>query len=143
MSLNKPTRSSARSTCIVKTLAKPGHYPTRESEKEAWFLSSLWSETQASFNVSLKKNLWYDSENGKGGNVIGLVMLLETCSFQDALDFHSENFFSFSFCPEIPGKKKTDGCCDWNYPDASNYNNNKKYKNILTLLSIASLGQWN
>jgi hypothetical protein len=106
MSLNKQTRSSARSICIVETLAKLGHYPTRESEKEAWFLSPLRSETQASFNVSLKKNLWYDFGSGKGGNVIDLVMLLENCSFQDALDFLSGNSISFSFCPEIPDKKK-------------------------------------
>jgi DNA primase len=106
MSLNKPTWRCARSICIVKTLAKPGHYTTRKAEKEAWFLSSLRSETQASFNVSVKKNLWDAYENGKGGNVIDLVMLLETCSFQDALDFLSGNSISFSFCPEIPGKKK-------------------------------------
>jgi len=106
MSLNKPTRSSARSICIVKTLAKLGHYPTRESEKEAWFLSPLRSETQASFNVSVKKNLWYDFGSGKGGNVIDLVMLLENCSFQDALDFLSGNSIPFSFCPETPDTKK-------------------------------------
>ncbi len=51
---------SARNVCIVKTLAKLGHFPSRTSEKEAWFLSPLRSETQASFNVSLVKNLWYD-----------------------------------------------------------------------------------
>ncbi len=90
----------ARAICIVKTLAKLGHFPTKIAEKEAWFLSPLRSETQASFNVSLIKNLWYDFGEGKGGNVIDLVMLLKNCSFQDALDFLSENSISFSFSPD-------------------------------------------
>ncbi len=106
MSLQQKSWSSARNICIVKTLANLGHYPTRESEKEAWLLSPLRSETQASFNVSLNKNLWYDFGTGKGGNVIDLVMLLENCSFQDALNFLSENTISFSFGPDIPDTKK-------------------------------------
>jgi hypothetical protein len=113
MNLQQQSWSSARNTCIVKTLANLGHYPTRESEKEAWFLSPLRSETQASFNVSLNKNLWYDFGTGKGGNVIDLVMLLENCSFQEALNFLSDNTISFSFCPDIPDTKKdTDAVID-------------------------------
>ncbi|MGM1054752.1 MAG: toprim domain-containing protein [Bacteroidota bacterium] len=96
----------ARTICIVKTLAKLGHFPSKTTEKEAWFLSPLRSETQASFNVSLVKNLWYDFGEGKGGNVIDLVMLLENCSFQDALDFLSENTISFSFSPDPSAPKK-------------------------------------
>jgi len=106
MSLQQQSWSSARNICIVKTLANLGHYPTRKSEKEAWFLSPLRSETQASFNVSLIKNLWYDFGTGKGGNVIDLVMLLENCSSQDALNFLSDNSISFSFSPEVPDTKK-------------------------------------
>ncbi|QED36713.1 DNA primase [Antarcticibacterium arcticum] len=101
--------SSARRICIVKTLAKLGHYPTRKSEKEAWFLSILRSETQASFNVSLVKNLWYDFGEGKGGNVIDLVMLLLNCTFQESLLYLSENADHFYFRPpaEILKKKPT------------------------------------
>jgi len=96
----------ARNICIVKTLAKLGHFPTKIAEKEAWFLSPLRSETQASFNVSLIKNLWYDFGTGIGGNVIDLVMLLDNCSFQDALNFLSDQNISFSFSPDIPVIKK-------------------------------------
>src|SRR5690606_27562404 len=90
----------ARNICIVKTLAKLGHFPTRKSEKEAWFLSPLRSETQASFNVSLIKNKWYDFGIRKGGNTINLVMLILNCSFQDALLFLSSEKTSFSFSRE-------------------------------------------
>ena len=100
--------SSARKICIVKTLAKHGHYPTRKAEKEAWFLSPLRSETQASFNVSLIKNKWYDFGTGKGGNTIDLVMLVCNCTFQEALHFLSEEQISFSFSPENFSPEKAD-----------------------------------
>ena len=77
----------ARNICIVKTLAKLGHFPTKISEKEAWFLSPLRSETQASFNVSLVKNVWYDFGMGKGGSVIDLIMEMKFYSVKEALDF--------------------------------------------------------
>ena len=78
---------SARNICIVKTLAKLGHFPSRTTEKEAWFLSPLRSETQASFNVSLIKNLWYDFGIGKGGSIIDLIMVMKSCSVKEALDY--------------------------------------------------------
>lgn len=77
----------ARNICIVKTLAKLGHFPTKTSEKEAWFLSPLRSETQASFNVSLVKNVWYDFGLGKGGSVIDLIMEMRSCSIKEAIVF--------------------------------------------------------
>ena len=87
----------ARKVCIVKTLAKLGHFPTRKSEKEAWFLSPLRSETQASFSVSLIKNLWYDFGTGKGGSAIDLIMELNNCTAYEAVQCLQENIlFSFS-----------------------------------------------
>ncbi|NJY64153.1 DNA primase [Salinimicrobium sp. CDJ15-81-2] len=97
--------SSARQICIVKTLANSGHYPTRKSEKEAWFLSPLRSETQASFSVSLTKNLWYDYGLGKGGNIIDLVMAINDCSAYEAVRCLQDNI-QFSFCPEKVSRKK-------------------------------------
>jgi len=97
--------SSARQICIVKTLANSGHYPTRKSEKEAWFLSPLRSETQASFSVSLTKNLWYDYGLGKGGNIIDLIMAINNCSAYEAVRCLQENI-QFSFCPEKISREK-------------------------------------
>ncbi|SFG21759.1 CHC2 zinc finger [Salegentibacter agarivorans] len=77
----------ARNVYIVKTLAKLGHFPSKTTEKEAWFLSPLRSETHASFSVSLRKNLWYDFGIGKGGNVIDLVMLIKSFSNRESLEF--------------------------------------------------------
>ena len=89
----------ARNVCIVKTLAKLGHFPTRKSEKEAWFLSPLRSETKASFSVSLKKNLWYDFGISKGGSAIDLIMALHNCSAYEAVQSLQENI-EFSSCSD-------------------------------------------
>lgn len=93
----------ARNICIVKTLAKLGHFPTRTTEKEAWFLSPFRSETQASFNVSLHKNLWYDFGIGKGGSTIDLMMQLKSWSVMDAMQFLKNDTESFSFSPPSNG----------------------------------------
>jgi DNA primase len=99
MDLNNLSCKSARNICIVKTLAKLGHFPTRTSEKEAWFLSPLRSETQASFSVSLIKNLWFDFGLGIGGNTIDLIMLIKSWSVRETLKFLKGNMSSLSFSP--------------------------------------------
>jgi DNA primase len=92
----------ARNICIVKTLAKLGHFPSRATEKEAWFLSPLRSETQASFSVSLNKNLWYDFGIGKGGSIIDLIMLMKSCTVKEALEYLKNDTETFSFSPSKP-----------------------------------------
>ena len=77
----------ARKLCVVKSLAKLGHFPSRTTEKEAWFLSPLRSETQASFKVSKELNRWYDFGIGEGGNVIDLICLMQNCEVKEALRF--------------------------------------------------------
>ena len=93
----KLTCEKARSICIVETLAKLGHFPSRKTGKEAWFLSPLRSETQASFKVSLKLNRWYDFGIGEGGNVIDLICKISNCSVAEALQFLSDELPVYSF----------------------------------------------
>ena len=100
MNLNNLSCKSARNICLVKILAKLGHFPTRTTEKEAWFLSPLRSETQASFSVSLIKNLWFDFGLGKGGNTIDLIMLIRSWSVREALEFLKNDLGSLSFSPQ-------------------------------------------
>lgn len=89
-----------RAVCIVKTMAKAGHFPKRETEKEAWFLSPFRPETYASFKVSKIKNLWFDHGAGFGGNVLDLVVRFYDCRLLDALDFLSDVPSSLSFHPQ-------------------------------------------
>ena len=98
---------SVRNICIVKTLAKLGHIPSKTTEKEAWFLSPLRSETQASFSVCLHKNVWYDFGSGQGGSVIDLIMALKGCSIHQAAKFLLEDTIIPPFQKPIK-KQRTD-----------------------------------
>ena len=90
MKTKKMNCEEARSISIFETLIKMGHIPTRKSQKEAWFLSPLRSETEASFKISFRLNRWYDFGIGKGGNVIDLVCLICNCSVAEALAYLSD-----------------------------------------------------
>jgi len=93
----------------VKILENLGHFPTRKTEKEAWFLSPFRSETQASFKISLALNRWYDHGMGKGGNSIDLLMQLLNLSVKEVLAYLS-NDLAFSFhkpTTQIKTSKKT------------------------------------
>jgi DNA primase len=107
MKRKKMTCEIARNICIVQALAKLGHFPKRESEKEAWFLSPIRQETQVSFKVDKTLNRWYDHGIGKGGNSIDLVCLIKSCSVKEALKIlENENFFfSFQQQPILESKK--------------------------------------
>ncbi|MCK5443305.1 MAG: toprim domain-containing protein [Maribacter sp.] len=97
MKRERTTCEKARNICIVRTLAKLGHFPTKQSEKEAWFLSPFRSETQASFKVSKTKNRWFDHGEGIGGNVIDLVCRITKSTVKEALKILNEDAPSFSF----------------------------------------------
>ena len=88
---------TARDFPIEKALANLGHFPTRTSDKEAWFLSPFRSETQASFKVSRTLNRWYDHGAGIGGNVIDLVCIINGSSVRETLDWLQKGQISFSF----------------------------------------------
>lgn len=96
---------SAGNICIVSTLEKLGYFPTRRNDREAWFLSPLRSETNASFKVSVTKNLWYDHGMGKGGNVITLIAELRQCSSREAVEYLSGETLPIS-PPRIPAIKE-------------------------------------
>ncbi|MGY5849176.1 toprim domain-containing protein [Salegentibacter sp. F14] len=98
----------ARNICIVKSLAKLGHFPSSTTEKEAWFLSPLRSETQASFKVSKIRNSWYDFGMGKGGNLIDLVCLINDCKVKEALQYLQQDKVTPYFNPpkKQPLKKR-------------------------------------
>lgn len=91
MKKEKMNCKKAQNLCLLKVLAKFEHFPKRESEKEAWFLSPLRSETQASFKVSKRKNRWYDHGLGIGGNAIDLIIRMLNCTVQEALYYLNNN----------------------------------------------------
>ena len=92
----KITCEKARNLCLLQILAKLGHFPKKESEKEAWFLSPFRSETQASFKVDLVSNRWMDFGEMKGGTTIDLVCRILSCSVHNALDYLTGNSVGIS-----------------------------------------------
>ena len=94
---NRLSCERARAFPIEKALAKLGHFPTKENEKEAWFLSPLRSESQASFKVSKTLNRWYDHGEGTGGNVIDLLCKIRQCTVKEALRIIADDNSSFLF----------------------------------------------
>jgi hypothetical protein len=96
----------ARNVRIVTTLAKLGHFPTRSTEKDAWFLSPFRPENQASFKVSKKLNRWYDHGAGVGGNVIDLICLINQGTVREALKIIEQDQISFSFQQQSIFKKE-------------------------------------
>jgi len=76
MKIKKICCEDARNLDIVHVLAKLGHYYSKTTVKEAWFLSPLRSETQASFLVSYHKNA-VRLRIGKGGNCLNLIIELK------------------------------------------------------------------
>jgi len=98
MKTNKLLCNSAREISIVDFLKKNGFSPKRENQKEAWYLSPIRKENDASFKVSKLLNRWYDHGIGKGGNIIDLVIALNhNCSVREALSILDRNVPSFSF----------------------------------------------
>ena len=81
---------------LEEVLASLGHLPTKQNEKEAWYLNPFGTETQASFKVDKKLNLWYLHSEGIGGNNIDFMMKYQNNSAKEVLEWaEKQNFSSF------------------------------------------------
>ena len=74
--------------------------------RTAIYLSPFRNEKTASFHVDSEKNVWYDHGIGVGGNIVDLVMKVESTDFKGALEFlenkHVAHPFSFHQQSHIP-----------------------------------------
>ncbi|MCA9215600.1 MAG: toprim domain-containing protein [Planctomycetales bacterium] len=76
----------AKQIPLENYLRQLGHSPSRESGDQAWYLSPFRKETKPSFKLNRSLNCWYDFGEGKGGDIIDLVMqLCRLKSVSDAL----------------------------------------------------------
>ncbi len=93
---------------LEEVLASLGHLPTKQSEKEAWYLNPFGTETQASFKLDKKLNLWYLHSEGIGGNNTDFMMKYQNTSVKEVLDWaEKQNFSSFQPQNDIHLKKST------------------------------------
>ena len=73
-----------------------GHLPTKQNEKEAWFLNPFANENHASFKLDKRNNIWYLHSEGIGGNNIDFMMKYLKASVKEVLEWaENQNFFSF------------------------------------------------
>ncbi|WP_353148607.1 toprim domain-containing protein [Chryseobacterium sp.] len=85
---------------LEEVLAFLGHLPTRQNEKEAWYLSPFGAEKQASFKVGRPNNVWHLFSEGIGGTTTDFMRKYLNTSVKGVLEWASNQNFS-SFQPQI------------------------------------------
>lgn len=76
-----------------------GHLPTKQNEKEAWFLNPFKTENHASFKLDKRNNVWYLYSEGIGGNNIDFMKKYLNYSVKEVLEWAEMQHFS-SFQPQ-------------------------------------------
>ena len=81
---------------LEEVLLSLGHLPTKQNEKEAWYLNPFANESQASFKINKSLNYWYlFSEGVSGTNVDLLKKYLNKTTSEILIWAESQNFSSF------------------------------------------------
>ena len=83
-----------------------GHLPTKQTEKEAWFLNPFANENHASFKINKNLNYWYLHSEGIGGNNINFMQKYLNASVKEVLEWAEQNFFSFQYQNNSNTKQK-------------------------------------
>jgi len=81
---------------LEEVLLSLGHLPTKQNEKEAWYLNPFANESQASFKINKSLNYWYLFSEGIGGtNVDLLKKYLNKTASEILIWAENQNFSSF------------------------------------------------
>ncbi|ROI09821.1 DNA primase [Chryseobacterium sp. H3056] len=81
---------------LEEVLFSLGHLPTKQSEKEVWYLNPFAPENHASFKLNKLINRWYLFSEGIGGNNIDFMKKYLNTSISAVLDWaENQNFSSF------------------------------------------------
>lgn len=84
------------SISLEEILLSLGHLPTKQNEKEAWYLNPFASESQASFKINKSLNYWYLFSEGIGGKNVDFMKRYLNASVNEILVWaESQNFSSF------------------------------------------------
>ena len=84
------------SISLEEVLVSLGYLPTKQNEKEAWFLNPFSTENHASFKLDKRNNVWYLHSEGIGGNNIDFMMKYLKASVKEVLEWaEKQNFSSF------------------------------------------------
>ena len=81
---------------LEEVLQNLGHHPTKQNQKEAWYLNPFASENHASFKINKRINSWYLFSEGIGGNNIDFMKKYLNTSISEVLVWaKNQNFSSF------------------------------------------------
>jgi DNA primase len=81
---------------LEEVLQNLGYHPTKQNEKEAWFLNPFGKENHASFKLNKRLNIWYLFSEGIGGNNIDFMKKFLNISISEVLVWaENQNFSSF------------------------------------------------
>lgn len=94
------------SISLEEVLLSLGHLPTKQNEKEAWYLNPFATESQASFKLNKRINAWYLHSEGVGGNNTDFMKKYLKTSVNEVLDWaQKQNFSSFHQQQQIKNSK--------------------------------------
>ena len=91
------TVEQANNISIKQYLSGLNIFSVKEKDRYGMYRSPFRSDTEPSFKVDYRQNLWYDFGTGEGGTMVDLVMKLNQCTFSEAMQKLSINSASFSF----------------------------------------------
>jgi DNA primase len=84
------------SISLEEVLLSLGYLPTKQNEKEAWYLNPFADESQASFKIHKSLNYWYLFSEGIGGNNTAFMKKYLNTSVNEVLEWaEKQNFSSF------------------------------------------------
>ena len=84
---------------LEEVLVSLGHHPTKQNEKEAWFLNPFANENHASFKLDKRNNIWFLHSEGIGGNNTDFMIKYLNASVKEVLEWAEKQIFS-SFQPQ-------------------------------------------
>jgi len=82
------------SISLEEVLLSLGHLPTKQNEKEAWYLNPFANESQASFKINKSLNYWYLFSEGIGGTNTDFMKKYLNASVNEVLAWVEKQSFS-------------------------------------------------
>ncbi|WP_336715231.1 toprim domain-containing protein [Chryseobacterium mucoviscidosis] len=93
------------SISLEEVLLSLGHLPTKQNEKEAWYLNPFANESQASFKLDRRLNAWYLHSEGIGGNNTDFMRKYLNASVSEVLVWAENHNFSSFQKQNVPYRK--------------------------------------
>ena len=90
---------------LEEVLVSLGHHPTKQNEKEAWYLNPFSTENQASFKLDKRNNIWYLHSEGIGGNNTDFMIKYLNASVKEVLEWAENQIFSSFHQQNFPNQK--------------------------------------